>query len=43
MDEGTIGGAFFEYNDEIYSKADPLQRTMGVVAFHPSTVSFEIS
>ena len=37
MDNGTIGGAFFEYNDEPYSKAAEDQRTMGVVAFTPST------
>ena len=32
MDEGTIGGAFFEYSDELYSKTDVLQQTMGIVA-----------
>ena len=37
MDEGTIGGAFFEYSDEPYSKVDVLQQTMGVVAFNVST------
>ena len=41
MDEGTIGGAFFEYNDEPYSKVDILQQTMGVVAFAPSEVNFQ--
>jgi len=29
---GCIGGAFFEYLDEVYTKADPLQRTMGMVS-----------
>jgi hypothetical protein len=32
IDQGCIGGAFFEYNDEPL-KADVLQQTMGVVNF----------
>jgi len=32
VDEGCIGGCFFEYSDEP-NKADPLQQTMGVVNF----------
>jgi hypothetical protein len=36
IDQGCIGGVFFEYNDEPFSKADPLQQSMGVVAFSPS-------
>ena len=37
MDYGTIGGAFFEYSDEPYSKVDIDQQTMGVVAFNVSS------
>jgi len=32
IDDGCIGGAFFEYSDEIYTKADALQQDMGVVS-----------
>lgn len=31
IDRGCIGGAYFEYSDEIYSKVDPLQKHLGVV------------
>jgi len=36
IDDGCIGGAFFEYSDEPYSKVDPLQQTMGLVQFTPT-------
>lgn len=39
IDQGCIGGVFFEYSDEPYSKVDPLQQDMGVVSFTPSTDS----
>jgi hypothetical protein len=38
IDDGCIGGAFFEYSDEPY-KADSLQQTMGVVNFSVATDS----
>ena len=40
IDEGCIGGVFFEYNDEPYTKADVLQQSMGVVAFEVSYDSY---
>jgi len=33
IDQGCIGGAFFEYSDEPHSKVDPLQQSMGLVQF----------
>jgi len=32
IDEGCVGGAFFEYSDEPYTKADINQQALGVVA-----------
>jgi hypothetical protein len=36
---GCVGGAFFEYLNEIYTKADPAQQTMGMVAPSVSTAT----
>jgi len=38
---GCIGGAFFEYSDEPYSKADPLQQSMGTVSCTVSTTTLQ--
>jgi len=34
---GCVGGSFFEYMDEPYSKSDPNQQSMGVVSVRVST------
>jgi len=36
---GCVGGSFFEYMDEVYTKADPAQRSMGMVAPRVSSPS----
>jgi len=36
---GCVGGAFFEYLDEVYSKADPRQQTMGLVSVRISSLT----
>lgn len=38
---GCIGGAFFEYMDEPYTKADPLQQSMGIVSPAVSTAAYK--
>jgi len=42
IDEGCIGGSFFEYQDEIW-KSDPLQQSMGVVSVSANTVNGQSS
>lgn len=39
---GCVGGAFFEYIDEVYTKVDPAQQTMGMVAPSVSSPSNEL-
>jgi hypothetical protein len=36
IDAGCIGGVFFEYSDEPYTKTDPLQQDMGIVSLSPA-------
>jgi hypothetical protein len=36
---GCVGGAFFEYLDEVYTKVDPLQQTMGMVSPQVATTA----
>jgi len=36
---GCVGGAYFEYIDEVYTKADPGQQNMGMVSSRVSTLT----
>jgi len=36
---GCVGGAFFEYLNEVYTKVDPAQQTMGIVSSKVSSIT----